>query len=215
MQPCWRRAPPFLSHLFMHLYRTCCENFRPRSLKVRSPGHVGHVKRHHLRKVWMLVIVTPNDWSHWNFHRLISLTANSIYKIIISEYWYRWPKIRSILRPLHYKLMVENWKASLLLENHLKHSNIGLQLELTPWIGIMRPVTRPHVAEVISAIQVIKGHQQFFANNFWKRHARAMWCARRYDTCAQVDDTDRLICIMTFYDQVMTLTFGQTFKITF
>ena len=24
----------------IHLFRTCCENFRPRSRKVRSPGHV-------------------------------------------------------------------------------------------------------------------------------------------------------------------------------
>ena len=31
----------------MHLLRTYCENFRPRSLKVRSPGHV---KRPDLRK---------------------------------------------------------------------------------------------------------------------------------------------------------------------
>ena len=98
------QSAAILSHLFMHLFRTCCENFRPRSLKVRSPGHV---KRHHLRKVWMLVIVTLNDWSHLNFQRLIALTANSIYKMFISEFWYRWPKIRSILRPFHYKLMVE------------------------------------------------------------------------------------------------------------
>ena len=30
----------FLAHLFIHLFYTCCENFRPRSLKVRLPGHV-------------------------------------------------------------------------------------------------------------------------------------------------------------------------------
>ena len=34
--------PPlrFLAHLIIHLFRTCCENFRPRSRKVRSPNHV-------------------------------------------------------------------------------------------------------------------------------------------------------------------------------
>ena len=37
----------FPVHLFIHLFRTSCENFRPRSLKVRSPGHV---KWPHLRK---------------------------------------------------------------------------------------------------------------------------------------------------------------------
>ena len=35
-----RAAPPFLAHLIIHLFRTCCENFRPRSRKVRSPSHV-------------------------------------------------------------------------------------------------------------------------------------------------------------------------------
>ena len=29
----------------------------------------------------------------------------SIYEMFISEFWYRWPKVRSILRPLHYKSM--------------------------------------------------------------------------------------------------------------
>ena len=34
--------PPlqFLAKLIIHLFRICCENFRPRSRKVRSPGHV-------------------------------------------------------------------------------------------------------------------------------------------------------------------------------
>ena len=35
-----RAAPPFLAHLIIHLFRTCCENFRPSTRKVRSPGHV-------------------------------------------------------------------------------------------------------------------------------------------------------------------------------
>ena len=29
-------------------------------------------------------------------------------------------------------------------------SNIGLQVDLTPWVGILRPVTPRHVAKVIS-----------------------------------------------------------------
>ena len=32
--------PLFFVHLFVHLFRTSCENFRPRILNVRSPGHV-------------------------------------------------------------------------------------------------------------------------------------------------------------------------------
>ena len=37
---CWDPPIRFLAHLIIHLFRTCCENVRPRSRKVRSPGHV-------------------------------------------------------------------------------------------------------------------------------------------------------------------------------
>ena len=66
-------APPFSAHLFIHLFRTFWENFRPRSLKVRSPGHVVISPQ---KKVWMLVIATPNDRSHWNFQQLIFVTVS-------------------------------------------------------------------------------------------------------------------------------------------
>ena len=33
-------GPPFLAHLIMHLFRTCCEKFTLRSRKVMLPGHV-------------------------------------------------------------------------------------------------------------------------------------------------------------------------------
>ena len=49
-------------------------------------------------------------------------------------------------------------------------SNIGLEVEWTPWVGILWPMTPCHVTKVI---QVMEGHQQFFGNNFW-RPARAM-----------------------------------------
>ena len=42
---------------------------------------------------------------------------DSIYTMFISEFWYPWPKVMSIFRPL----LGENWKASLLYENHSKH----------------------------------------------------------------------------------------------
>ena len=63
----------FLAHLFTHLFHRLCENFRPRPLKVRSPGHV---KWPHFRKVCMLVIATPTDWSHRNFQRLIPVVVS-------------------------------------------------------------------------------------------------------------------------------------------
>ena len=112
-----RGAPPFLAQLFIHLFRTLCENFGPRSLKVRSPGHV---KCPHLRKT----LNVRHSYTEWPITLKLSAMdiRTSIYETYISEFWYRWPKVRSILRPLHYKSMGEKWKAPLLHENHSKHS---------------------------------------------------------------------------------------------
>ena len=43
-------------------------------------------------------------------------------------------------------------------------SHIGLEVDLTPWVGILRPMTPRHVTKVILGME---GHQQFFGNNFW------------------------------------------------
>ena len=145
-----RGSTPFLAHMFIHLFRIYCENFRP-----RSPSHA-------LQKS----LNARNSYTEWPIIRKPSAIdiRNSIHKMYISEMWYRWLKVRSILRPLHCKSMEENYKVSLLDENHPKHSNIGLQVDLTPRIGILRPVTPHHVAKVIS------GHERspaVFGNNFW------------------------------------------------
>ena len=99
---------------------------------------------------------------------------NSIYKCISRNFDIGGPRSGQFCGLSIRKLMLENWKASLSIENHLKHSSIGLQLELTSWIGIMRPVTPPHIAEVISAFQVIKGQQQFSRITFDRD--RLEWC---------------------------------------
>ena len=46
--------------------------------------------------------------------------SDSINKMYISEFWYLWPMVRSILRPLHYKSMGINWKAPLMDRSHFK-----------------------------------------------------------------------------------------------
>ena len=72
-------------------------------------------------KVWILVIYTkcPITLKHWAID-----ICTSIYKMYISELRYSWPKVRSILRPLHYKSMGENerrlfWKKT--IRNTFKH----------------------------------------------------------------------------------------------
>ena len=83
------------------------------------------------------------------------------------------------------------------------HSNIRLQVELTPWVGILWLVTPRHVAKVIS------GHGRspavFRAYIAFDRDQLERW---KHIRCVQVDDTDRLICNMTFSVQVVTLTWG-------
>ena len=72
------------------------------------------------------------EWPITNSQRLISVMVYikciGISEFLISkisEFWYMWPKVRSTLRPLHYKSMGEKWKAPVLDENHSKHSSIA------------------------------------------------------------------------------------------
>ena len=113
----------FLAHLIIHLFRTCCENFRPRSRKVRSPDHVK----------WPHLIQSLNvrqSYTDWPIALKLSAidTSNSVDKMFTSELRYRWPKVRSILWPLHYKSMGENWKRLFWTKpilNTLKHRVTG------------------------------------------------------------------------------------------
>ena len=74
-----RGAPPFLAQLFINLFRTLCENFGPRSLKVRSPGHV---KWPHLRKT----LNVCHSYTEWPITlKLLAVDIrNSIYETYIS-----------------------------------------------------------------------------------------------------------------------------------
>ena len=82
----------FLVRLFIYLLRTLCENFIPRSLKVRSPGHV---KWPHLRKG----LNARHSYTEWPMTLTLSAIdiRNGINETYISEFWYRWPKVRSFL----------------------------------------------------------------------------------------------------------------------
>ena len=68
-----RVAPSFSEHLFIHSFHICSENFRPRSLKVRSPAHV---KWPHLTKSLYVLKATPTEPSPWNVQRLIHVTIS-------------------------------------------------------------------------------------------------------------------------------------------
>ena len=115
------RSAAVFAHLIIHLFHTCCENFRPRPRKVRSPGHV---KRPHLIKS----LNVPPRYTDWTIALKPSgiATRKGIYKTYILEFLYLWLKVRSILWPLHYKSMGEKWKAPLLEGSHSKHSQTSV-----------------------------------------------------------------------------------------
>ena len=118
----------------------------------------------------MLVIATRyTEWPITSKHSVIDI-CNGIYETYILELRYRWPKAKSILRPLHSKSMGKNerrlfWTKT--IRNTLKDYITG-----RPWDGILWLVTTRHVTA--RSFQVMKDHQQFFGNNFWLRPARAM-----------------------------------------
>ena len=131
--------------MFLHFFCTR-KNYRPRSPKVRSPGQV---KWPHLMKS----LNARQRYTDWTIALKLSAIDihTSIYETYISEFWYRWPKVRSILRPLHYKSMGEKMKGTSFARKPFKTlSSIGLQVELTSWVGILWPVTPRHVFKVIS-----------------------------------------------------------------
>ena len=80
-----RCAPPFLAHLIIHPFRTCCENFRPRSRKVRSPCHV---KWPHLIKS----LNVPQRYTDQTIALKLSAidTSNSVYKMHIPAFLHQW-----------------------------------------------------------------------------------------------------------------------------
>ena len=71
-------------------------------------------------------------------------------------------------------------------------SNIELQVDLTPLFGILWPVTPPHVAKVIS------GHERLPAVFRQKKLWRDQLERLKHNSCVQANDTDWLICSMTF-----------------
>ena len=129
----------------------------------------------------------------------------------ILEFWYRWPKVMSILRPPHYKSMGENWQSFFFFldGSHYKHSSTlnysylwhtehenGIRVPfLCPWGHLRSPML-----------------SDCFSRMTFDRGVLEQW---KHLSCVWLDETDRLICNLTLTSQVMSLTWGQIFKLTF
>ena len=88
------------THLTPHLFRNFCENFDPMPCEVRSPGQVK----------WPNYKITFQSRHGYNVSGKVMKLSEydeviSAYKTYISDFWNRWPQVRSFLRPPHYKSM--------------------------------------------------------------------------------------------------------------
>ena len=154
----------------------------------------------------MFVIATPNDQSQFTLKLLAIYIRNGIYELFISEFWYRWPKVRPIFRPL--QSMGEKWKRlcwTNTIRNTLKHWVAGRINTLSRNIATSDPSECRQ-----SHFRSWKATSSFSAITF-DRDQLDQW---KHHRCVRADDMDRQICKMTSSDQVMTLTLGQVFKMT-
>ena len=95
-----RSAAGFSPTLPPHLFPNFCENLGPRPCEVRSPGQVK----------WPNYKITfPSRHGYNVSGKVMKLLEYdeviSAYKTYILDFWYRWPQVRSFLRPPHYKSM--------------------------------------------------------------------------------------------------------------
>ena len=91
----------------------------------------------------------------------------SAYKTYISDFWYRWPQVRSFLRPPHYKSMGKKstllyllWRKRFWVESY----RIGQWWTIREKKLLYLPLQR--------SFEVTRGHQPSFANNFWSKRDR-------------------------------------------
>ena len=155
----------------------------------------------------MFVIATPNDRSPLNFQWLISVPVPM--KRLSRNFY-----IRDLRSSQFCDLsIISQWEknerrlfCTKTIQNTLKHRVTGIIDTLSRNIVTGDPLScrQGHFRswKDISSFSGITFDRDQLER--WKHHR-----------CVQVDDTDRLICNMTFSDQVMTLTWGQIFNMTF
>ena len=157
----------------------------------------------------MFVIATPspNDRSLWSFQRLISVTESI--KCSSRNFDIGGPRsgqVRDLCIISHCEKIERRlfWTKTIL--NALKYRVTGIIDVLNRNIALG---TLFHGAKVSS------GHERspvVFSAIAFDRDKIEQW---KHRWCVQADGTYRLICNMTYSDQIMTLTWGQISNITF
>ena len=128
----------------------------------------------------------------------------------ISDFLYRWPKVRSILRPPHYVSQWAEFQIILFCFKSMSNSR-----NIPQWVFTNHSSRHMHHWPLHWAMEVM-----------WRHHrSQTVFLAITFDwdkiqppkqvqfVC--LDETNQLICNMTYSGQVMTLTSGQIFNLTF
>ena len=138
--------------------------------------------------VWMLVKSTPNARSPWNFERLISLPVSI--KRWSWNFDIRDPRSGQLCDLSIKSQWEKKWKAHLLKEKHETLSDIGLQVDLTPWVGILRTLTNDPQTCRQGHFGSWNGTSSFSAIIFdrdqieqWKHHR----CVQLFRTTVRID----------------------------
>ena len=151
----------------------------------------------------MSVIATPTERSLWNFQRFIRVTVTT--KGIPRNFDIGDPRSGqfcdlSIIRQW------EKLKGAFFGRKPFETlSNIGLQVDFTPWIGNLRPVSHPSPRGHFRSWKVASS----FSTITFDRDKLERW---KHLKCVQANKSDLLICNMTFSYYVITLTLAEFSK---
>ena len=120
----------------------------------------------------------------------------SAYKTYISDFWYRWPKVRSFLRPPHYKSMGK------------KSTPLYLLWRKPIWVKSYRIVQLRTIRVKIGIAYASKGHLR--SPEVTNRHLPITFDQKEIETwdwCQYVrlGQLNRLICNMTHFGHHVTL----------
>ena len=91
----------------------------------------------------------------------------SAYITYISDFWYRWPRVRSFLRPPHYKSMGKKLTPLYLLCRKPNLSGI-----ISYRTVVDNSSKNLHCLSLERSFEVTRGHRPSFANNFWSKRDR-------------------------------------------
>ena len=93
----------------------------------------------------------------------------SAYKTYISDFWYRWPQVRSFLRPPHY-LPISQWQKINSVIFTLSQAYLS---EIISYRTVVDNSSKNlHCLPLEKSFEVTRGHQPSFANNIWSKKDR-------------------------------------------